>query len=76
MALLVMLVLQTYALGFQQGSVGAWAKFWFDNTFNVLRANTSVGMVALGMTLVVIIGGIDLAVGSTLAGVGAVLMAS
>lgn len=75
MALLVMLVLQTYALGFQQGSVGAWAKFWFDNTFNVLRANTSVGMVALGMTLVVIIGGIDLAVGSTLAGVGTVLMA-
>lgn len=75
MALMVMLVLQTYALGFQQGSVGTWAKFWFDNTFNVLRANTSVGMVALGMTLVIIIGGIDLAVGSTLAGVGTVLMA-
>ena len=75
MALMVMLVLQTYALGFNQGSVGAWAKFWFDNTFNVLRANTSVGIVALGMTLVIIIGGIDLAVGSTLAGVGTVLMA-
>lgn len=75
MALMVMLVLQTYALGFNQGSVSAWAKFWFDNTFNVLRANTSVGMIALGMTLVIIIGGIDLAVGSTLAGVGTVLMA-
>lgn len=73
-ALLVMLVFQTYALGFSQGSVGAWAKFWFDNTFNVLRANTSVGMIALGMTLVIITGGIDLAVGSTLAGVGTVLM--
>ena len=41
----------------------------------MLRANTSVGIVALGMTLVIIIGGIDLAVGSTLAGVGTVLMA-
>jgi ribose transport system permease protein len=73
-ALLVMLVFQTYALGFSQGSLGAWANFWFDNTFNVLRANTSVGMIALGMTLVIITGGIDLAVGSTLAGVGTVLM--
>ena len=32
-------------------------------------------MVALGMTLVIITGGIDLAVGSTVAGVGTVLMA-
>ena len=74
MALIVMLVLQTYALGFSQGSIPAWAKFWFDNTFNVLRANSSVGIIALGMTLVIITGGIDLAVGSTLAGVGTVLM--
>ena len=74
MALVVMLVLQTYALGFSQATFGEWAKFWFDNTFNVLRANTSVGMVALGMTLVIITGGIDLAVGSTVAGVGTVLM--
>ena len=74
MALIVMLIFQTYALGFGQGFVGAWAKFWFDNTFNVLRANTSVGMIALGMTLVIITGGIDLAVGSTLAGVGTILM--
>ena len=74
MALIVMLIFQTYALGFGQGSLGAWAKFWFDNTFNVLRANTSVGMIALGMTLVIITGGIDLAVGSTLAGVGTILM--
>ena len=74
MALVVMLVLQTYALGFSQATFGEWAKFWFDNTFNVLRANTSVGMIALGMTLVIITGGIDLAVGSTVAGVGTVLM--
>ena len=73
-AMLVMLVAQTYALGFSQGTFGAWAKFWFDNNFNVLRANTSVGMIALGMTLVIITGGIDLAVGSTLAGAGTILM--
>ena len=75
LALVVMLVLQTYALGFNFATVGEWVKFWFDNTFNVLRANTSVGMIALGMTLVIITGGIDLAVGSTVAGVGTVLMA-
>ena len=75
MALVVMLVLQTYALGFNFATVGEWVKFWIDNTFNVLRANTSVGMIALGMTLVIITGGIDLAVGSTVAGVGTVLMA-
>ncbi|MBQ4088889.1 MAG: ABC transporter permease [Clostridia bacterium] len=73
-ALLIMLIFQTYALGFGFESFGAWGKFWFDNTFNVLRANTGVGIVALGMTLVIITGGIDLAVGSTLAGVGTVLM--
>jgi len=73
-ALMVLLVVQTYALGFKHASFGAWAKFWFDNTFNVLRANSSVGIVALGMTMVIITGGIDLAVGSTIAGVGTVLM--
>ncbi len=72
--LLGMLVFQTYALGFDQPSVGAWFAHWGNNIFNVLRANTSVGMIALGMTLVIITGGIDLAVGSTLAGVGTVMM--
>ena len=73
-ALMAMLVVQTYALGFAHESFAAWGKFWFDNTFNVLRANSSVGIVALGMTMVIITGGIDLAVGSTIAGVGTVLM--
>ena len=73
-ALLVMLVVQTYALGFEYPSIGAWAESWFNNTFNVLRDNSTTGIVALGMTLVIITGGIDLAVGSTLAGVGTVLM--
>ena len=72
--LLAMLVVQTYALGFDQPSVGEWLTFWVNNNFNVLRANTSVGIIALGMTLVIITGGIDLAVGSTVAGVGTVMM--
>lgn len=73
-ALVVMLVVQTYSMKFTYDTFGEWAKFWSDNAFNVLRANTSVGIIALGMTLVIITGGIDLAVGSTLAGVGTVLM--
>ena len=72
--LLAMLVFQTYALGFDQPSVGEWLNFWINNNFNVLRANTSIGIIALGMTLVIITGGIDLAVGSTVAGVGTVMM--
>lgn len=73
-ALVVLLIVQTYSMRFTYNSFGEWGKFWFDNAFNVLRANTSVGIIALGMTLVIITGGIDLAVGSTLAGVGTVLM--
>lgn len=73
-ALLVLMLVQTYSMRFTYNSFGEWARFWLDNTFNVLRANTSIGMIALGMTMVIITGGIDLAVGSTLAGVGTVTM--
>ena len=73
-ALLAMMAVQAYALGFGFKTFGEWGSFWSSNAFNVLRANTSVGMIALGMTMVVITGGIDLAVGSTLAGVGTVVM--
>ncbi len=38
-----------------------------DNMFNVLRQVSTNGIMALGMTLVIINGGIDLSVGSTLA---------
>lgn len=41
---------------------------------NILRNNSSVGIIALGMTFVIISGGIDLAVGSTLVAVGAITM--
>ena len=73
-AALVMIVIQTYSLGFAFDSYGAWGNFWLVNFLNVLRANASVGMIALGMTFVSITGGIDLAVGSTLAGVATVVM--
>jgi ribose/xylose/arabinose/galactoside ABC-type transport system permease subunit len=38
-----------------------------ENLLNVLRQNSVVGLVALGMTMVILTGGIDLSVGSVLA---------
>ena len=45
-----------------------------ENLFNVLRQNSMLGIVALGMTFVILTGGIDLSVGSLLA-VGGVIAA-
>ena len=73
-ALLVMIVLQTLALGFEFDSVGLWFSTWLQNWINILRNNAGIGIVALGMTFVIISGGIDLAVGSTLVMVGAFVM--
>lgn len=74
-ALLVMVILQTFALGFDYPSFGEWASAWSKNWINILRNNAGVGIVALGMTFVIISGGIDLAVGSTMVAIGAVVMA-
>ncbi len=74
MALLLMVLLQTYALGFHFATFGDWFNTWLTNWLNILRNNAIVGMIALGMTFVIITGGIDLAVGSTLVGVGTILM--
>ena len=41
------------------------------NMLNVLKANSEVGILAVGMTLIIILGGIDLGVGSLLAIAGA-----
>lgn len=73
-ALLVMIILQTFALGFQFDSFGDWFNTWLSNWINILRNNSGIGIISLGMTLVIISGGIDLAVGSTLVAVGAVIM--
>lgn len=71
-ALIVMVILQTLALGFNYASFGEWFGAWINNWMNILRNNSSVGIIALGMTFVIISGGIDLAVGSTLVAVGAI----
>ena len=73
-ALIVMIILQTLALGFHFGSFGEWFNAWLQNWINILRNNSGIGIVALGMTFVILSGGIDLAVGSTLVVVGAVVM--
>lgn len=73
-ALVVMIILQTLALGFHYGSFGEWFGAWLQNWINILRNNSGIGIVALGMTFVILSGGIDLAVGSTLVVVGAVVM--
>ena len=72
--LVLMVILQTVALGFRDASFVAWLQRWGKNWINILRNNAGVGIVALGMTFVIISGGIDLAVGSTMTAVGAVLM--
>ena len=63
--LIVMVIIQTFALGFDYPSFADWFSGWGRNWINILRNNASVGIVALGMAFVIISGGIDLAVGST-----------
>jgi galactofuranose transport system permease protein len=46
-----------------------------ENLLNVLRQNSMVGLVALGMTFVILTGGIDLSVGALLATAGIVAAA-
>jgi ribose transport system permease protein len=72
--LLVMIVLQTIALGFEFNSFGEWLSRWLINWSNILRNNAGIGIISLGMTFVIISGGIDLAVGSTLVAVGALVL--
>ena len=73
-ALLVMVILQILALGFDYASFGEWFAAFTRNWINILRNNAGVGIIALGMTFVIISGGIDLAVGSTMVAIGAVVM--
>lgn len=45
-----------------------------NNILNILRNNSVVGIIALGMTLIIITGGIDLSVGSQLAFLGVIVI--
>jgi ribose transport system permease protein len=69
-----MIILQTLALGFEFDSIGDWFGTWLQNWINILRNNAGIGIVSLGMTFVILSGGIDLAVGSAVVVVGAFVM--
>ncbi len=58
------------------GAFASDAFFSSANLFNVLRQVSIVGIIALGMTFVIISGGIDLSVGSLLAVSGVVILVS
>ena len=76
LVLLLMIVVQTAIMiyNFGEGSVGELLLSLLTNWLNILRNNAPVGIIALGMTFVIISGGIDLSVGSTLVAVGAMVM--
>lgn len=73
-ALIIMIILQTLSLGFNYDSFGSWFFSWTNNWINILRNNAGVGLIALGMSFVIMSAGIDLSVGSTMVAVGAALM--
>ena len=52
--LIVMIIVQTIALGFSYPSFGDWFASWSKNWINILRNNAPVGIVALGMAFVII----------------------
>lgn len=72
--LIIMVMIQTLVLGFDYDSFGHWFHSWLNNWINILRNNAGIGIVALGMTLVILSEGIDLSVGSTLVATGAFTM--
>ena len=76
LVLILMIVVQTAIViyNFGEGSVGELLLSLLTNWLNILRNNAPVGIIALGMTFVIISGGIDLSVGSTLVAVGAMVM--
>lgn len=75
-ALLVMVIVQTVVLIMNSsfGTFGEWFQNWLQNWISLLRGNAGIGIIALGMTFVIISGGIDLSVGSVYVTVGAFIM--
>ena len=76
MALVVMVIVQTAVLAMNSsfGTFGEWFQNWLQNWISLLRGNAGIGIIALGMTFVIISGGTDLSVGSVYVTVGAFLM--
>ncbi len=75
-ALLVMVIVQTVAFSMNAdfSNPGEWFQGWVGNWISLLRGNAGIGIIALGMTFVIISGGIDLSVGSVYVTVGAFIM--
>ena len=67
----VLLALLVLCIGF---SIASPYFFTLRNIFNVLQGMSTIGIMAVGMTIVLVAGGLDLSVGSVLA-VGAVVTA-
>ena len=74
LALLVMVLVQSVVMTNVAGSFGGMFGKMGMAWLNILRNNTYAGIIALGMCFVIISGGIDLAVGSMLCALGAMLM--
>ncbi len=76
-ALVVMVILQTIAISVNSSfaSPADWFGKWISNWLNILRGNAGIGIIALGMTFVIISGGIDLSVGSLYVASGAFTLA-
>ena len=70
----MMAALFVFSLVFREIPMGELLLSLLTNWLNILRNNAPVGIIALGMTFVIISGGIDLSVGSTLVAVGAMVM--
>jgi len=73
MALVLMVILQTIAISVNSSfaSPADWFGKWISNWLNILRGNAAIGIISLGMTFVIISGGIDLSVGSLYVAAGA-----
>lgn len=74
LVLVLMIIIQTAVMISKAGPSSDLGLSLVKNWLNILRNNAPVGIIALGMTFVIISGGIDLGVGSTLVAVGAVVM--
>lgn len=74
LVLLLMVLIQAVVLIAQTDTMGEFWSKWMTNWLNILRNNAGVGIIALGMTFVIISGGIDLSVGSMVVVIGAFVM--
>ncbi len=73
-ALIIMVLLQSVVMGINAGSFGGMFGKMGMAWMNILRNNSYAGIIAMGMCLIIISGGIDLSVGSAICANGAFVM--